>query len=241
VQERLLERITAMNTAGQKNMIRTWSRSSTVFPEMVGHTIAVHDGAQARPRVHLRADGRAQARRVRTHQDVPRPRGRQGGKGQEVDGGLSRQRSAPCVRRRSTCTRAPARRARHRPHPRPLRARGAHHPRVLRSRDRARHRACAALRRIECGVAARPAVERRRAARRDGVRGRGADAQASPCPRPRQRRSHHEAHMSHHGRARTEPGPRSQLRGGRCCGAEATARREEDDRGRRADDHRDRD
>jgi small subunit ribosomal protein S19 len=37
VQERLLERITAMNTAGQKNMIRTWSRSSTVFPEMVGH------------------------------------------------------------------------------------------------------------------------------------------------------------------------------------------------------------
>ena len=49
VQERLLTRITAMNDAGQKNMIRTWSRSSTVFPEMVGHTIAVHDGRKHVP------------------------------------------------------------------------------------------------------------------------------------------------------------------------------------------------
>jgi small subunit ribosomal protein S19 len=49
VQERLLARITAMNESGQKNMIRTWSRSSTVFPEMVGHTIAVHDGRKHVP------------------------------------------------------------------------------------------------------------------------------------------------------------------------------------------------
>ena len=49
VQERLLERITAMNESGAKNMIRTWSRSSTVFPEMVGHTIAVHDGRKHVP------------------------------------------------------------------------------------------------------------------------------------------------------------------------------------------------
>ncbi len=49
MQERLLERITKMNEAGQKNMIRTWSRSSTVFPEMVGHTIAVHDGRKHVP------------------------------------------------------------------------------------------------------------------------------------------------------------------------------------------------
>ena len=49
VQERLLQRITAMNESGQKNMIRTWSRSSTVFPEMVGHTIAVHDGRRHVP------------------------------------------------------------------------------------------------------------------------------------------------------------------------------------------------
>ena len=49
VQERLLARITSMNESGQKNMIRTWSRSSTVFPEMVGHTIAVHDGRKHVP------------------------------------------------------------------------------------------------------------------------------------------------------------------------------------------------
>ena len=48
-QERLIARITAMNESGQKNMIRTWSRSSTVFPEMVGHTIAVHDGRKHVP------------------------------------------------------------------------------------------------------------------------------------------------------------------------------------------------
>ena len=49
VQERMLSRIQAMNESGQKNMIRTWSRSSTVFPEMVGHTIAVHDGRKHVP------------------------------------------------------------------------------------------------------------------------------------------------------------------------------------------------
>ena len=49
VQERLLDRISKMNDAGQKNMIRTWSRSSTIFPEMVGHTIAVHDGRKHVP------------------------------------------------------------------------------------------------------------------------------------------------------------------------------------------------
>jgi small subunit ribosomal protein S19 len=49
VQERLLARINAMNDSGQKNMIRTWSRTSTIFPEMVGHTIAVHDGRKHVP------------------------------------------------------------------------------------------------------------------------------------------------------------------------------------------------
>ena len=49
VQERLLARIEAMNTAGQKNMIKTWSRTSTIFPDMVGHTIAVHDGRKHVP------------------------------------------------------------------------------------------------------------------------------------------------------------------------------------------------
>ena len=49
VEERLLARIESMNAGGSKQMIRTWSRTSTVFPEMVGHTIAVHDGRKHVP------------------------------------------------------------------------------------------------------------------------------------------------------------------------------------------------
>ncbi len=49
VEERLDERINAMNESNQKNMVKTWSRTSTVFPEMVGHTIAVHDGRKHVP------------------------------------------------------------------------------------------------------------------------------------------------------------------------------------------------
>jgi small subunit ribosomal protein S19 len=49
VEERLMSRIEAMNTSGSKSMIRTWSRGSTIFPEMIGHTIAVHDGRKHVP------------------------------------------------------------------------------------------------------------------------------------------------------------------------------------------------
>ncbi len=49
VEERLLARIEAMNAPGEKRMTRPWSRTSTVFPEMVGHTIAVHDGRKHVP------------------------------------------------------------------------------------------------------------------------------------------------------------------------------------------------
>jgi small subunit ribosomal protein S19 len=49
VQPRLLERIHAMNEANEKKVIKTWSRASTIFPEMVGHTIAVHDGRKHVP------------------------------------------------------------------------------------------------------------------------------------------------------------------------------------------------
>ena len=49
VEERLLKRIDEMNASNEKTMIRTWSRRSTVFPEMVGHTIAVHDGRRHVP------------------------------------------------------------------------------------------------------------------------------------------------------------------------------------------------
>ena len=49
VEERLMKRIEEMNTSGSKRMVRTWSRTSTIFPEMVGHTIAVHDGRKHVP------------------------------------------------------------------------------------------------------------------------------------------------------------------------------------------------
>ena len=44
-----MSRIEAMNASNSKRMIRTWSRTSTIFPEMVGHTIAVHDGRKHVP------------------------------------------------------------------------------------------------------------------------------------------------------------------------------------------------
>ena len=49
VEPRLLDRIEKMNATGEKNVIKTWSRASTIFPEMVGHTIAVHDGRKHVP------------------------------------------------------------------------------------------------------------------------------------------------------------------------------------------------
>ena len=49
VEERLANRIDKMNESGEKKVIKTWSRSSTIFPSMVGHTIAVYDGRKHIP------------------------------------------------------------------------------------------------------------------------------------------------------------------------------------------------
>ena len=49
VQERLLKRIEKMNETGEKEVLKTWSRASTIYPQMVGHTIAVHDGRKHVP------------------------------------------------------------------------------------------------------------------------------------------------------------------------------------------------
>ena len=49
VEEKLMRRINGMNESGDKQMVKTWSRHSTIFPEMVGHTIAVHDGRKHVP------------------------------------------------------------------------------------------------------------------------------------------------------------------------------------------------
>jgi len=49
VEPKLLRRIEEMNRLGEKRVVRTWSRASTIFPQMVGHTIAVHDGRRHVP------------------------------------------------------------------------------------------------------------------------------------------------------------------------------------------------
>ena len=49
VEESLMKKITALNEANDKKVVKTWSRSSTIFPDFVGHTIAVHDGRKHVP------------------------------------------------------------------------------------------------------------------------------------------------------------------------------------------------
>ena len=55
VEERLMQRILKMNENGEKKVLKTWSRSSTIYPEFVGHTIAVHNGRKHIP-VYCTAD-----------------------------------------------------------------------------------------------------------------------------------------------------------------------------------------
>lgn len=49
VDEKLMKRILAMNATGEKRILKTWSRASVIYPEMIGHTIAVHDGRKHVP------------------------------------------------------------------------------------------------------------------------------------------------------------------------------------------------
>ncbi|MDP2892150.1 MAG: 30S ribosomal protein S19 [Bacillota bacterium] len=49
INEKLQQKILTMNNANEKKVIRTWSRASTIFPEMVGHTLGVHDGRKHVP------------------------------------------------------------------------------------------------------------------------------------------------------------------------------------------------
>ena len=49
VEKKLYDRVVEMNDKGEKRVIKTWSRASTIFPEFVGHTIAVHDGKKHVP------------------------------------------------------------------------------------------------------------------------------------------------------------------------------------------------
>ena len=69
VQPKLLARVQAMNEAGEKRVLKTWSRASTIFPDFVGHTFAVHDGRKHVP-VYVTED-------MVGHPYLPRPRRRQ--------------------------------------------------------------------------------------------------------------------------------------------------------------------
>jgi small subunit ribosomal protein S19 len=49
IELKLLRRVEELNASGEKRVIRTWSRASTIFPQMVGHTVAIHDGRRHIP------------------------------------------------------------------------------------------------------------------------------------------------------------------------------------------------
>ena len=93
VDDHLLKKVDEQNSKNEKRVIKTWSRRSTIIPDMVGHTIAVHDGRKHVPGVHHRVDGRSQARRVRADPHLPLPR-RPRTLGTSINGGYQDQRAA---------------------------------------------------------------------------------------------------------------------------------------------------
>ncbi len=70
VDHHLMKKVEVQNEKGTKNVIKTWSRRSMIVPDMIGHTLAVHDGRKHVPVFVTDCDGRAQARRVRPDPDV---------------------------------------------------------------------------------------------------------------------------------------------------------------------------
>jgi len=84
VDEHLLKKVDALNETGEKKVIKTWSRRSTIIPDMIGHTLAVHDGRKHVPVYVTESDGGPQAGRVRPHPHVPwsRRQAREGGEAQ---------------------------------------------------------------------------------------------------------------------------------------------------------------
>src|ERR1044071_6998417 len=74
IDDHLQKKVDAENAKGSHNVIKTWSRRSMIVPDMIGHTIAVHDGRKHVPVFVDRRDGRPQARGVRSHPHLPRAR-----------------------------------------------------------------------------------------------------------------------------------------------------------------------
>lgn len=69
VEAKLLKRIEAMNENGTKEVLKTWSRASTIYPQMVGHTIAVHDGRNMYLYIYQKND-RTQIRRICSYKNI---------------------------------------------------------------------------------------------------------------------------------------------------------------------------
>src|SRR5438132_11110513 len=110
VEERLMSRIEAMNEKNEKRMIRTWSRTSTVFPEMVGHTIAVYDG---RKHVPVFVSEQMVGHKLGEFAPTRTFRGHSGDRKTEVKRRtywLRRRHHAKCAPRHSGCARPHARR-----------------------------------------------------------------------------------------------------------------------------------
>ena len=180
-----MSRIEAMNAANEKRMIRTWSRSSTIFPDMVGHTIAVHDGRKHVPvfvseqMVGHKLGEFAPTRTFRATPATGRRRCRRAASGSRQDSGAGRARGGqvgPALGAQGA--------GRARAHPRAQRARGADDPRLHAARGRTRHREGAALRRRERRDEPAPALERRRPGGQGRLRRRGPDAEALDARAP---------------------------------------------------------
>ena len=94
VDDHLLKKVDALNESGKKTVIRTWSRRSTIIPDMIGHTIAVHDGRKHVPVFVSDSMVGPQARGVRAHADLPGPhQGRPQGAQALSDASRRRERS----------------------------------------------------------------------------------------------------------------------------------------------------
>ena len=74
VDDHLSKKVDVQNDKGTHNVIKTWSRRSMIVPSMIGHTIAVHDGRKHVPVFITDSMVGSQARRVRAHPHLPRPR-----------------------------------------------------------------------------------------------------------------------------------------------------------------------
>ena len=218
VDDHLLKKVDDLNTRGEKRVVKTWSRRSTVIPDMVGHTIAVHDGRKHVPvyiteaMVGHKLGEFAPTRTFRYHAGP--------GEGREEAAVMARAFGVKTNERpgtRSVVRYAAVLRVQGppgaRPHPRPGRGRRRRDPAVHAAGGRGRHPQVPGL-----GRGQRPAQRRarpRRAVRVGLLRRRGPDAAPVPAPGARSGDPHPQAHVPCHrhrepdarGDARAAPSP----------------------------------